>query len=424
MNLPIFLAGCLTSIFLVSSIGAVAMRITGEMHNILFLKNTLPAKAFISIIAFIVFFLMIKAIRVAKEKNYLLTYFSCYLIILGLLVFHLIFSPPAETKDWNTHLFELMRFFSLHAVMAVPFFYDEKINAKTKKIIFNILLYVGVLLFIIAFLQIFDFIPHFYFQWFESYRLPRPTGGLNHPHFYSIILLVSMAAVYAYYTNKHPVIKYGLIILLFIGIFISTSRTGLIASLVFIIYMEITEKENRKMRFLLSKLTVAACLFIAIYAAIKINKDLGIFMESFFRSFYDSFGVASLNDDKFLRKRGYLWKIELDVIMKSKTSLLIGHGNQPFVSHNLFLRQMQVSGFIGVIFYFFMLYAFFVHAYKKSSEENKNIVVGLAISLAIASIIFPVMISVPILSGLSLLTIGLMGENKSQIVFGETKNGS
>lgn len=391
-------------LFFVSGFFGVMVRFWGELSGVGVLRDTLPIK-FVNIcvaIGVCILTLFSGLVRTSPA----LVYISCFAILLLTNLVHLVFGEPALTDAWNTIPFEFLRFFSLGWYVYAGFLISGSSGSFVKRALFLAVISCSLMV-VFAVFQKIGMLPNFYFQWYSGVQVPRPTGGMEHPHFFALLLvlatcMVTLGMEKGLLTSRHFVI---FVSIFFIGILISTSRVGLISGVLFLLSYSF-------LRYGLSKIFVlySIALFVAVVGVLLVLLNWAIVsqwgaVESafiFISAFQESFSADS-GDGSFLRGRGERWAHELELITASPTTLFFGYGHQPFVSHNLVLRQLQVSGIVGTVCYLLMVLAFIRFWLVNISKDNRAAVYSIIFSFGVASITFPVFVSVTIACGFVLL---------------------
>ncbi len=337
-----------------------------------------------------------------------------------LLFVHFLTSEPPDTGSWNTPAFEIARFFSLHAFMLLPFYINQSNRLKNVSAPSSIITFIGLFMCFIAVLQVLGILPHYYFQWHEGFHLPRPTGGFTHPHFFCGVLLICIANIYHQYNSRRITRrKKNLYIILFLsGAIISTSTVGIIMVFSGWLFIEYQKIKNLLI-FFIKHLPVLFFLMLLVVVIMGIWYDN--LEESRLYLFYSAFTdkVSTLFDfgtEDFLNKRGDLWRTEIELISASLTTTFFGHGYQPFVSHNLILRQCQVTGVLGAFSYLVGIVLWVKYVMGRLGRKNRAVFLIPVIGLTLGSITFPVLVSIPIALMMSLFSVLLIQAEKNEWV--------
>lgn len=392
------------ALFFISGFVGVLMRFTGEMTGIGILRDTLPIKAANAGIGLVVCLMTI--LTGVQRDIYAGIYLFAFTFLLSINIVHLFFSAPATVDAWNTIPFEAIRFFGLGWYVYAAFLISDNIRLPLRKVIMGVL-YSCSLMTVFSILQGVGILPNFYFQWYGGLHLPRPTGGLEHPHFFALLMVMATCVAVIGFEKKiitkRRAVYFGMIFL--IGILVSTSRVGLIAEFVFLMVYSYLRLDFSRLTVLFIAL-ILICILATLWAMINwkvvsqwpIMDSITVFLSAFQESFSSDAG-----DGRFLRGRGERWAHEIELITASPMTLLFGYGHQPFVSHNLILRQLQVSGIIGTLCYVTMLLAFIIFWISNVARKDRAPVYAILLSFAVASITFPVLVSVTVSCGFVLL---------------------
>lgn len=401
------------SIFFLSWIIAIVMRFIGEMAGINILRDTVPIKGAIAASGFLTLSVLI--VSGIRKSRFLSVYLLSFFMLTGFLTAHLVASTPAEANSWNTTPFEFLRSFSLGMLFLAIFYVRKETNIDLNFTYRSVIpLYFLTIAF--AYLQSLNILPNFYFQWYAGNHLPRPTGGMDHPHFFSLMLLQGMCLA-ALLRSRSRISKRAesyIIIAFFIGIMLSTSRVGLVSAIFFITALAILRALQKNPSQVIVLSGAAAYLLLVLGIFVALNWSLlsetpeGLAAEVFFSAFYDSF--FAVDDERvFLRGRSEHWATEISFISRDSFTLLFGYGHQPYVSHNLLLRQLQVSGVLGTLAYVTMLVTTIAYWLKLSQSVTRPVVLAFILATLLASLTFPILVSIPFVSGLVLLGLVSIG---------------
>lgn len=415
---PVSLFGLITAImlavFLATSLFESASRVIGTIIEEEVLIEAVFIQAFSVLVAGAV--LISTFTFGAGKTGFVFIYTTAFLSLTALVLTHLMFSPPAQPNAWNTIPFELSRslvlgcfilaLFNLMRARRMP----KVLLSRTAKAF----LIVCFLLVIVAILQRFNQLPNFYFQWYNGRLFARPAGGFEHPHFFAMLLVLACATTIVAWEKKligKPVVALALLVFLS-GIWFSTSRVGFVSAVAFFVSYGFFRLDLKRIILNSTALiftTILAILIIALNWDSISQWQTMKSVEVFLSAFIESFSTES-SGGQFLRGRDERWAHEISLITATPQTLLIGYGHQPFVSHNLILRQLQVSGVLGSICYLVMLItagAFWISRLRRSDRAP---IYALFVAISVGSITFPVLVSTAIVSGLVVLaavTIGL-----------------
>ncbi|WP_152983446.1 hypothetical protein [Stenotrophomonas chelatiphaga] len=399
--------GCL---LVASGVFAIVLRVAGSVTGIPLLREALPAQVLYLLLNGCLAFLMVQGARTLTRSGLFAT--LAYIYLLSLLALHLIASPPAGPEAWNTGPTELARAFALHTMMltAVLVSSNGAVSPKQAVLCFRLIIATGVFMVAMSCLQLAGFAPHFYFQWYGSSHLPRPTGGLEHPHFFAAYLVLAIAASkWLHIAGYMRTTSYRVLFLVLAsGIVISTSRVGVLAFAAYLLAQALASSGTmtrlvKRVSAFFAVVALAATTAAAIWMLLP-DSAAAHYMEVFASAFISSFS-GDVSDGEFLRGRGSRWSHEMDLITADPIAMLFGYGHQPFVSHNLILRQLQVSGITGTVSYLFLLGAFLASIVTRADQKSRPVAVGVTSSMVLASLTFPVFVSVTIISAISLLIV-------------------
>lgn len=395
---------CVIALFFISGIVGVFVRFSGDFVGIGFLRDTLPIKAINLGVGFAIFFLTM--VYGMWRQRYAAIYLFAFFLLTWINLGHLVFSAPAKPDAWNTIPFEALRSFGLGWYIYAGFSISKNTLISHRKISMWVL-YSSILLVLFALLQSIGILPNFYFQWYGGFHLPRPTGGLDHPHFFALLLVQSSCLAVISFEQKTIRKRTAIFFMIafFIGILVSTSRVGLIAEVVFLTVYAYLRLDFARLAILAICLIFAVALFtlwITLNWGVVSHWSIVNSVTVFLSAFQESFGVGG-SDGQFLRGRGERWEHELELITAAPETLLMGYGHQPFVSHNLLLRQMQVSGIVGTLSYLTMLVSFAFFWISKVPRNARAPIYAFFASFSVSSITFPVFVSVTIVCGVVLL---------------------
>lgn len=403
-------AATLSALLIASGVFAISLRVSGSLTGIAFLRDVLPAQALYLILNGCLALLMIRGARALSRMGVFAT--LSYFYLLSMLALHVVASPPAAPDAWNTGPTELARAFALQTMMLTAILVGATPTMSRKQAVFclKLIIATGVFMVAVACLQLAGLVPHFYFQWYQGSHLPRPTGGLEHPHFFAVFLVLAIAATKWLRTSGSLSrwVYWLLFLALSAGIIISTSRVGVLAFCVYLLAESLAS--SRTMDRLAKKLIAISSLLVlgaAVAGTVWIlfpTSSAAHFMEVFTSAFISSFS-GDASDGEFLRGRGSRWGHEIDLIMADPMSMLFGYGHQPFVSHNLILRQLQVSGLSGTTCYIVMLGVFLATIVARAAKNSRPVAIGITASVILASLTFPVFVSITIISAISLLIV-------------------
>lgn len=302
-------------------------------------------------------------------------------------------------STWNTRTEELSRF------IVIGLFYVLWISIDPSKTSLNlerldqfgrVILKLVLVMLAVAILQSMHFLPNFYFQWVGNAHLPRPTGGMLHPHYFAALSASTIGL--ALFLNQRRAISLRYLFLysasMVIAAIYSTSRIGLIIS--FINFSIVTIYSIRY-----STRRTIDTLVISIVISVPISAIYFDQLYLFISNKYDVF-IMSIAADQGDVTRGRIvgWETEFQVISQTTESLLFGQGYQQFVSHNLFLRQAQVSGLIGLILYCGIIVSLVVRALRCVAKRFRLSLILTVLPAAICTLYLPILVSLAINAGI------------------------
>ncbi len=331
------------------------------------------------------------------KKSILLPLISTITLIL-MLFFGFAFFPSGNVGFSGTSKYEEISRSMIIYGMYIIFFlnynkasiFDNRISFRFSKLI----IYSLYILLFISFLQSFHILPSQYYQWVQGQHIARPSGGLTHPHYYAFLNSIGMAfALFLYKSNKiNKNILYIFCVLMLIGALISTSRTGSIICLISLIFVAKSCDDMRVHKVL--KYFIFIFIFIFIFY-ISYREEVNSYINVFFDFLTNHNGI--------FRSRDKHWLEEIEFITMDLRTFILGYGYQPVVSHNIVLRQMQVSGLLGLFMYSFTIFSMFYVSIKGTDVRFRGCIYIALTSLLLGSITTSYLISLPLNSIIILL---------------------
>jgi len=372
---------------------AAASRIIGFYTNSDFLLNNDIGDGFALLLSF---FAAITGLYASARRGMSASVIVATMCVVGIFLIQLVSAAlnPVELGAWGNPQDEFLRSVTLLGQLLAFTCLPLNFNQVTPRYIRSYWgLYVSFMLIglIVTILQSIGTLPNFYFQWFGSQRLPRPAGGLAHPHYYAVITSLTLFILVLLRRDNRISVGWSLILTMatILAVILSTSRVGFIVLAIGLVRSgrDLTQLNwsDYLVSLILGTMVAVAVVALSIFAGVKISG-----LENLWDIFFSFVG-----DDKVdvFRGRGTSWSVEIDYISKDVMHFLFGYGYQPFVSHNLILRQMQVTGFFGALFYIILLTLTFRHALTSTMFGYKKLIATIIIQVIVASSMFPVMVS-------------------------------
>lgn len=390
-----------------------ASRVVGAINDNEALQEAIFIQAFTVLIAGALSIITF-AFRPPKTSLFFI-YTIAFFLLSTLLLAHFLFSTPAEPNAWNTIPFELGRSMVLGCFMLGLFNLAGAPQISTASLahLAKASMVICVLLVGVAILQRMELLPNFYFQWYNGRHLARPAGGFEHPHYFAMLLVIGCAVAIVSLENRLVSKRLAIpIVFIFLaGIWVSTSRVGLVSALAFFLSYAFLRLDLKRV-ILGSTLTLFLILLASLLVLLNWDSisqwQVMRSIEVFLSAFIDSFSADS-SGGQFLRGRDQRWAHEISLITATPQTFSIGYGHQPFVSHNLFLRQLQASGTLGTICYLTMLATASSFWISRLARSDRAPIYAVLFSILVGSITFPVLVSTAIVSGLFVLAAMSIG---------------
>lgn len=197
-------------------------------------------------------------------------------------------------------------------------------------------------------------------------------GFANQPNMLGIVLVLfdAILAVNINRLKRGRVIRFGLIVLAFVLVFLSGSRTGFISAVIIVILGLLFSKIQIN-----NKIIILVVLLGGVYAVISINGDIGSYLSEFIYKYDGSSSTGNL-----LYSRESQIQEMLDNIMASP---ILGNGfgtpRLNFVSYtlsytfflepgNLALAILSYSGALGTLIFVGMLFSIIMSNWKKNNN--------------------------------------------------------
>ena len=221
----------------------------------------------------------------------------------------------------------------------------------------------------IAWLQFFNFYEYSYFDYVNDAEFGRPSGGYYQPNSLTRILIFGILLTYIvdYKKKMHVFMKYGMISLFLLTIFISGHRTSLLIALIAIFLFDVAGKFNRFILLLPLTGIFAIAAGAAIYRSMgETLKDYAAIYSSYFKLYSD----GQFN----LRGREDIWRNIFDEMALNNGFIqwVFGRGAPFFDAHNDLLRILMVNGVFGVIVYAVFIIYIYRFCVQRSNRFGRN----------------------------------------------------
>lgn len=259
------------------------------------------------------------------------------------------------------------------------------VKAATRALV--VYMAVMLLLLVYSILQHLEILATQYGQWVFGTHVRRPSGGFPHPHFYAVLNALAFPAILHLLRSEGIRQNTATILgfLMLLGSLISTSRVGVIITAAnLILFLHYSGALRSFAAYVSGAIVAVACV---IYVASNLD---------YIREYIEVFFSFLSSDKGVFRGRSNNWSVELSVINTSYLTLLFGHGYQPFVSHNMVLRLLQVHGIAGTILYAVFYFLVILKTIRSSSHDIKPYVNLTFLPIALGSITVPFLVSVPL----------------------------
>ncbi|WKA57749.1 hypothetical protein QWY16_14770 [Planococcus shenhongbingii] len=223
----------------------------------------------------------------------------------------------------------------------------------------------------IAWLQFFNLYEYSYFDYVNGEEFGRPSGGYFQPNSLTRLLIFGILIIYILdqAERMNIFLKYGMITLFFLTIFISGHRTSLLIALLIVLLFDVAKKFKRFIIFLplTGILCIAALMAIINFMGDRISDYLTIY-SSYFNLF---------SDGEFkLRGREDIWSSIINQMAAENGFMqwVFGRGVPFFDAHNDLLRILMVNGILGVLVYAFFLAYIYRFCTRRVNRIGKSAV--------------------------------------------------
>lgn len=407
--LATFLLLCFVATNLVEWAGSAMMRLAGSYTGSALLKGAAPADAIAAVLclaaAALGFFL--PARQLVSRWLFILCAGSLVLI----LAVQAALGDPEVPEAWNTRVEEIARTVTI-LLMYFGFFQltssSAGVSRRASAWSFWSIYVCGAICFVFCVLQSMGLLNNLYFQWFETAHLPRPAGGFSHPHYYAASCVIAAAAVMMMARRRHIRMVHAFIYagLMMGGTALSTSRVGLISAiLALLLYMAFVARRNpgRLVIIGVSSLVGIVLLVLGVGVLATVSDDVAKMFRGVTRAYEVFTSVFGGDGGDILRGRGNHWAREIELITSDPGRLMFGVGYQPYVSHNLFLRQLQVSGIFGTIAYAGILVALVMQSRNQARPADRDLIWVAWLPILISLNTLPILTSVTLNAALVLV---------------------
>jgi hypothetical protein len=371
---------CLIMTTLAEWPGSAVMRLVGSYSHIGFLVDASPADAIAAGLTLVAALLLMFV--PTRRSPMFVTYAFCAGVLIMLLVVQAAFGPPENADSWNTRFQEISRTSIIFLMYFVYFRLSDStigISPKIAGLAFWSVYASGLLCFAFAVLQSTGHLNNLYFQWYVNAHLPRPAGGFSHPHYFAASCVIAAAAVMMMARRRYlsAIHAYAYTALMLVGAALSTSRVGLIsAAVALLVYVMFMARRNPSRLFAIVMTTIVGLVLAVL--AIAVLSEFSEPIANAFRGVTKAYEVFTSvfggDGQDVLRGRGAHWSHEIEVITNDPGVLFFGYGFQPYVSHNLFLRQLQVTGIIGTIAYTILLVILIIQTRNRALPIDRDLI--------------------------------------------------
>lgn len=404
-----FLLLCFVVANLVEWPGSAIMRLAGSYTGSALLKGASPADAITAVLCLVAatLALFLPARQIVTRWLFLLCAASLVLI-LGV---QALLGDPEVANAWNSRGEEIARTVTI-LLMYFAFFQLTSsaigVSRRVSSWSFWSIYACGAICFVFCALQSRGILNNLYFQWFVNAHLPRPAGGFSHPHYYAASCVIAAAAVMMmarrrYISTTHAFVYAALMM---VGTALSTSRVGLISAILsLLLYMAFVARRNPGRLVIIgaSSLVGVILLVLGIGVLATVSDDVAKMFRGVTHAYEVFTSVFGGDGGDILRGRGDHWAHEIEIITDDPAKLMFGVGYQPYVSHNLFLRQLQVSGIFGTLAYAGILIALVMQSRNQARPADRDLVWVAWLPILISLNTLPILTSVTLNAALVLL---------------------
>jgi hypothetical protein len=391
--------------------GSAVMRLVGSYSKVGFLQNATPADAIAAGLTLVAAGLLL-FVPTRSRAAFWAFLLSCVTLLM-LLGVQAAFGAPEVPDAWNSRFDEISR---TGIILMMYFVYFRLaastvgISPKIARFAFWTIYLSGALCFVFAVLQSMGLLNNLYFQWYINAHLPRPAGGFSHPHYYAASCVIAAAAVMmmarrGYISQVHAMGYAGVML---IGTALSTSRVGVISAiLALLVYMAFVARRNpgRLFAILMGTLVAMVLGVLAIAVLAEFSDTIAGSFRGVTKAYEVFTSVFGGDGTDMLRGRGAHWTHEIEVITNDPGELLFGAGYQPYVSHNLFLRQLQVSGVVGTVAYAILLVALIAETRNRAAPSDRDLIWVLWTPILVSLNTLPILTSVTLNASIMLIAL-------------------
>lgn len=246
--------------------------------------------------------------------------------------------------------------------------YPQKYQVNIGKII-NIYFFILLIPISIAWLQFLNFYDYSYFDYINGELFGRPSGGYFQPNSLTRILIFGILLTYIsdYKKRMNFQLKYGMICLFLLTIFISGHRTSMLIALLIIFLVDVVGKIKSFTIFL------PLTSILAIAAGVGVYRSMGETLKDY-ASIYSSYLNLYSNGQFNLRGREMIWQEIFDDMQMNYGFIqwIFGRGAPFFEAHNDLLRILMVNGLFGVIVFFCFMVYIYRFCIERSNRFGRN----------------------------------------------------
>jgi hypothetical protein len=312
---------------------------------------------------FIIFILLVFLIRVIYRK-YILLAFNSTIGLLVIFCFLIGFSILNGTvQGYQTSIFDFNQFimvfkYGVIYTVALTFYYLNKDNANEMNALLHFIFFMAFLLFLIVIQQYFNLFglneayvhfiaPTQFDTLVDGYSHPRPVGMIGNPNELGFFfVMVGLLALFILFNRKFKLVYLVILILQIAGVFLTLSRTSLIAFVVgalIVLVSTMISRKNDVKKFVRILILFLILFLVTIYVVSSTD-----FLDQIWWRFSEIF---NLENSTSWNARLNNWSENMEIFLKHVV-LGVGPLSRAILQHaadNEWLLLLRSYGVIGTI---------------------------------------------------------------------------